>query len=954
MGVDAEALLEQAGWMRRLAERLVRDPDRAEDMAQETWRIALERQPSFAESPRGWVKSVMQNLARRSHRDEATRAYHEHRSARPEAIGPEDETEERVLLQKRLADAILALDEPYRSAIRLRYIDGRSPREVAREQGITYEAARRRLSRAVAMLRERLDRAYGNRAAWGAACIALLKKSGPVAAAIAVGSFMSAKLVLMVAALIGVALVGVGLWRDTHQAKGQSGVQASRSVLAQPAGTGTAPEQRDSANAATREAIVAPPSAPPAHAIDRVNDLTGTVIDPRGNAVRGASVVIFDEVLGDFAQHMQQPQDRVRVTETRTEADGGFAVTLPRGRPFDIEVRGAGYPTERVMARYAGERVLVRLHRPAALTGRIRRAADHTPVIDADVYLKPSTLSESDLQLTPLTAIVPMHTRTDDDGRYRFESLAPGRMRVEVVPDHDPPPRIVELDVDEGSERSLDVEVDEGMTLRGAVIDSRTRRPIEGAVVWRDHLLGFPRREVRTDAMGQFTVTGFPVQRDLTYVNGVELLLAGAPGYALGTALVGRRGGALAQFVEIELDPAKRARGRVLDSDGRPLAGAYVAVERQMRPDSPSHSIRTRDDGTFEVGEIENTLAFWFTNDVKPADANKPAHRSANLIQHWLFVRAQGFATYSANLPKSEHERETVDFGDIVLAPAASFSGRVVDETQRGLADILVMLWPTDNGWDRERTARTDEFGRFGMTDLPAGDYFLAATRFGGRRVEQTVHITPGERVEGVWLTLPAGESIEGYVLDEDGRGASGMRVFAVRQDEPHNTSTASCDTDAKGHFMEQGLEPGTYNLNAMDQFSMRYVEVQDCASPLYAGNTIEGVRSGDRNVVLNVKSRAHLHGVVLDADGRIVQGATVWACDARGRRLDRARTDEDGGFDLSMPATPAIKVCARAHGDGDADEPASDAIARQDSEACVELDAVGSRRLSLRLPRKP
>jgi protocatechuate 3,4-dioxygenase beta subunit len=550
-------------------------------------------------------------------------------------------------------------------------------------------------------------------------------------------------------------------------------------------------------------------------------------------------------------------------------------------------------------------------------------------------------------------AIPPTRTRTDDEGRYRFENLAPGHVSLEIIPESDPP-RSIELEVDEGVDSEMNVAVEEGMTVRGSVVDAATKRPIEGATVWRDHLLGSPRREVRTDAMGQFAFTGFPVQRDLPYVNGVELFVASAPGYALGNALVGKKGSALSDFVEIELDPAKHARGRVLDPSGKPIANAFVAVQRRMRPDSPSHATRTADDGRFDVGEIESTLTFLYSNEVGGAEPGKrPLNRSVSPIDHWLFIRAQGFATYSADFPSPERDHDSFEFGDIVLMPAASFSGRVVDESQHGLPDIQVFLWPTDNGWDRTRTARTDEFGRFGITDLSAGDYYVAAQRVGGRRVEQTVHITAGEQLEGVWLTLPAGEVIEGRVLDEDGRAARDVTVFAVRQGTPNRTSSASATTDDKGHFVEQGLESGTYDLTTLSSFGYR-IPAGDCASPLYSTNTIVGVRSGDRSVAIVVKSLARLHGILLDADGRAVQGADVWADDPLGKRLAGARTDANGAFELGLPTTPTITICARAPVKADSEPSPPDADSHRDADVRVEAQAIGSRYVSLRLPRKP
>ncbi len=59
-----EDLLRETTWLNGLARQLVADPQRAEDVAQETW-LALAQRRSRVSELRPWLRRVAQNLAAR-------------------------------------------------------------------------------------------------------------------------------------------------------------------------------------------------------------------------------------------------------------------------------------------------------------------------------------------------------------------------------------------------------------------------------------------------------------------------------------------------------------------------------------------------------------------------------------------------------------------------------------------------------------------------------------------------------------------------------------------------------------------------------------------------------------------------------------------------------------------------------------------------------------------------
>lgn len=163
---SGEALLGHQGWVKGLARRLVEDVHGAEDLAQEVMAEALRRPPGFlAERSRlrRWLGGVARNLARDRQRIDAARRTRERMVARDEAEETSEGIEERLEVHRRLVEAVMALEEPYRSALVLHHFDGLASRDLAERMGVSEEAARKRLSRGHRKLRELLERRWGVR-----------------------------------------------------------------------------------------------------------------------------------------------------------------------------------------------------------------------------------------------------------------------------------------------------------------------------------------------------------------------------------------------------------------------------------------------------------------------------------------------------------------------------------------------------------------------------------------------------------------------------------------------------------------------------------------------------------------------------------------------------------------------------------------------------------------------
>jgi len=169
-GNDLPALLAHAAWVRRLAGCLVRDDALADDLTQETFMAALRHPPAAELPPRPWLGQVVRNLVRMRARGDRRRGAREESSATADPADPVESPEQlvaRAQAQQSLASLVVALAEPYRATVLLRFYEGLSAADIAARQGVPAGTVRWRLKTALAQLRTELDRSCnGDRHAW--------------------------------------------------------------------------------------------------------------------------------------------------------------------------------------------------------------------------------------------------------------------------------------------------------------------------------------------------------------------------------------------------------------------------------------------------------------------------------------------------------------------------------------------------------------------------------------------------------------------------------------------------------------------------------------------------------------------------------------------------------------------------------------------------------------------
>ncbi len=570
---ETELLLAHGAWIRALARRLVADEHRAEDLAQETWLAAL-RRPWLAgvRSPRRWLSGILANLALQDARGRGRREARESAAARAPLAPSAADTVEAASLGRELADAVLALEEPFRTAILLRYHEDLPPRRIAARLGVSVRTVNSRLSRGLERLRARERARSGGDGSWLQALILLARPPEmpgaalvPAAAgkALALGvTLMNAKLVTA-AAIVGcgalagvVASLAVGDGTEAAQPSGVSQPSASRSA---PSGRALAVAQRETDRRAAETSSAAPASAiEPEITPAATHRIRGRVLDTRATPLAGIEVVFSSgsqevratsgpggtfelEAPNEIGEVKASDPDLVTVSMgvVRPSSEvGPLVIVAPR---CDL----AGRVVDEHGAPLTGVRVCSRP--PAGFLGRF------DAVLDSTKLLEPKAQS-------------------DEQGRFELRGApAIDQGRIEARLDgYD----TASLEAPPGSDLDLLIELSRGVgeaqALSGVVLDPGGR-PVAGALV------SLGAKSAVTDGAGEFLLASEGAEESFE-------IRALHPDYQLGRLAASTNpadGKPLwPDVIVLTLGGAPLTiEGRVVDEDGKPRAQVILWVE---------------------------------------------------------------------------------------------------------------------------------------------------------------------------------------------------------------------------------------------------------------------------------------------------------------------------------------------------------------------------------------
>src|SRR5262245_16640480 len=157
LDLTPDVLASQGRALRGLAQSLLGDAHAAEDVVQETWLACLRHPGALPEKVSAWLGTVTKHLALRRARGESRRRARERRAAAPERLEAlQQRTLEREEALRAVTQALLALEEPFKTALFLRYFEERAPSEIASELELPLATVKSRLARGLERMRARL------------------------------------------------------------------------------------------------------------------------------------------------------------------------------------------------------------------------------------------------------------------------------------------------------------------------------------------------------------------------------------------------------------------------------------------------------------------------------------------------------------------------------------------------------------------------------------------------------------------------------------------------------------------------------------------------------------------------------------------------------------------------------------------------------------------------------
>ncbi len=914
MAEDIERLLEERRWLVALARSLVAG-DAAEDLAQEAWLAArASRHPASGRS-RAWLSGILRNLARMHWRRERRlrereRRHGAGRGAGPSPVPPPDELLSRVEQQQLVLEAVAALEEPYREAVLVRYFQDLTPVEMAAQLGLPIATVKTRLRRALALLREALDRHHGgDRRRWQLAFLPWAFPNGPAAPGgegstdlagaaggeTAGGGIMtlSAKSACAVAALIVVgAGIGQFLVLGTRDRRATDGRSVAYDAGRSGDGARTAPTETEPAGGNATKMLLQTLGGRLCHHIT-------------GAGIEGGTVAVLLE--------------NGAVGEATSDASGAFEVALStpfrtslaaRASQLELRARAAGFVP--VVRQVSFDAARVALGDVALMPG----LEVHGIVVDPSG----SPVSAGEVVATAALERQPIHPpgreRTagftlsgPGDALPRAEVGADGRFALALVGDWTgifaiapgfAPGASAPFLLEDAGDGEIRITLSPGATLEGDVVDPEGR-PAGGAtiaVTLAAH--GIPGAEVyaelpivrttQSDLEGRFRFADMPpCYRDLSAMLGSAAGRYGSPGglHSAATRVT------LVLEVATSADRTRDAAGGI-DAESSGSAQAMHALEVVVEGAGAGPVA-----GAEVAASAAQPLLGYSSRTVATDSAGRATLEVPAGIPCRVTVSADGYRTFSETI-------EPRDRIEIALEPLVAVRGRVLDGSGRPVAGARVYVESAsldynsysvsfeDALFSSDLCAWSDREGCFLLRKARSeiGPRLMVVSSRHGREV---VSLAEPLREE-LTVTLEPHASVAGRVVDENGAAIPGAAVYLQASVRNVWNTRAAVTTDGVGSFR---LPLAPCEEVRLEVWAAGFGSTGSQTFRVAPGASLE-------DVTVRLSAGTLLRTRLAHHDGAPAGGVGVWVTSAGPSSGERFRswctTDPDGDLALTVP----------------------------------------------------
>ncbi len=466
--------------------------------------------------------------------------------------------------------------------------------------------------------------------------------------------------------------------------------------------------------------------------------LRGLVLDRAGRKIADAEVGLhYVSTASGWIMNHTEP-----VLTTVTDEDGEFTFDNVRQGGHSVEVAAEGYARAMVRGGVSPEETLserwvtVTLETPEAIIGTVVSRRSLKPLAGVRVFAEPITYDAA-----------PAVTESNENGEYRFDTLAPGKYRVvAIAPGFRPKPR----DVLTGNAlRQGLLRMVRNGSISGFVLDPDGRPVRNFDLLTRYHItagaggsaVGSFQRF--TDSEGAFTA------EDLR--EGFYSFEVWSKGYALTrTEPMLIEQGEVLEGYSVQLYRGSEIRGLIVDGSGTPVPNASVTmqfnrhIEITLLPD---------DDEDSRVAWLRTTRSDRSGRFVL-ADTTDGMYQ--------LIVDHPDYAVVKRDDILVRAGQDTDISEPFVIHRGATLIGVAMTHGGMGVRGALVSV--ADGKGFSDQT-RADLAGRFRFERLPPGTYFLSATGERGtggdfasviqaalnqreQRDRNSVELSPGATVE--------------------------------------------------------------------------------------------------------------------------------------------------------------------------------------------------------------